>query len=96
MILVNLKRFGINLSSRPLGISTYPIILKEYEPPYELDFRDVNSVGSSFADEVVANLAKLNGGKIVVHNCKNVVLKCLNDVAEEHKFELIVDYTECD
>lgn len=88
--MVNLKRFGINLSGRPLGVSTYPIIVKDYVAPFELDFMDVNSVGSSFADEVVAKLAKLNGGKIIVRNCKNVVLKCLNDVAEEHKFELIV------
>jgi hypothetical protein len=89
MNIVNLSRFGLNLSGRPLGITAYPIVLKEYEPPYELDFKDVNSIGSSFADEVVAKLAVLNGGQIVIHNSKNVISKCLNDVAKEHKFKLI-------
>lgn len=61
MSLVNLKRFGINLAGRPLGIQSFPIIIKEYEKPFDLDFQDVFSIGSSFADEVVARLAEMNG-----------------------------------
>ncbi len=90
MSIVDLKRFGLNLSGRPLGISTYPIILKEYSAPYELDFAGVYSVGSSFADEVIAKLAQLNGGEIVIRNSNSVIQKCLNDVAEEHDIKLII------
>lgn len=90
MSIVKLRRFGINLSGRPLGISSLPIILSEYEAPFELDFAEVNSIGSSFADEVLVKLAELNGGQIVIHNSKKVINKCLHDVAEENSIKLIL------
>lgn len=89
MSVVELKRFGINLSGRPLGIRTFPIIVGDYERPYELDFNGVFSMGSSFADEVVATLAELNGGEIKILNSSNVLNKCLHDVAKEKGFKLI-------
>lgn len=88
MSMVNLKKFGLNLSGRPLGISSFTIILAENTAPYELDFNGVFSIGSSFADEVVAKLAELNGGKIKVVNSNNVINKCLKDVAQEKGFVL--------
>ncbi len=90
MSIVNLSRFGLNLSGRALGISAFPIIMKEFQIPYELDFMDVNSIGSSFADEVVVRLAELNGGEIVIHNSKGVINKCLKDVAKEFNIKLIL------
>lgn len=89
MNLVNLKRFGLNLSGRPLGISSLPVILAEYEAPYELDFDGVFSIGSSFADEVVAKLAELNGGSIKIVNSTNVINKCLKDVSKEKGFIIL-------
>lgn len=91
MSTVSLKRFGINLSGRPLGISTLPVILKEYQAPYALDFKEVFSIGSSFADEVVAKLAEINGGEIRVLNSTNVINKCLKDVANEKGFKLLFE-----
>jgi hypothetical protein len=91
MSIVNLSRFGLNLSGRALGISTFPLIIKEYKTPYELDFDGVNSIGSSFADEVVVKLAELNGGEIVIRNSKSVINKCLNDVAKEYKIKLVME-----
>jgi hypothetical protein len=85
---VVLKKFGLNLSGRPLGISSLPIILNENQAPFELDFDGVFSIGSSFADEVVAKLAEKNGGKIKVYNSTNVINKCLKDVAKEKGFEI--------
>ena len=90
MNIVNLSRFGLNLSGRALGISAFPIIINECQSPYELDFANVNSLGSSFADEVVVKLAELNGGEIVIHNSKSIINKCLNDVAKEFKIKLIL------
>ena len=85
---VTLKKFGLNLSGRSLGMSSLPIILAENQAPYEIDFEGVFSIGSSFADEVVAKLAELNGGKIRVHNSSTVINKCLKDVAKDKKFVL--------
>lgn len=90
MSVVMLKKFGMNLSGRPLGISTFPIIVSQHEAPFELDFSEVFSIGSSFADEVVAKLAELNGGEIKIINSSNVVNKCLKDVAKEKGFKLIL------
>ncbi len=91
MTIVELKKYGINLSGRALGIKTYPIILDEYKPPYDLDFNGVFSMGSSFADEVVAKLAKLNNGKIKILNSNTVINKCLKDVSKDKEFELIFE-----
>jgi hypothetical protein len=88
MNLVQLRRFGLNLTGRPLGIQTLPIILKEYARPFDLDFSGVFSIGSSFADEVVAKLAEMNGGQIKIYNSTNVIKKCLRDVATEKMFDL--------
>jgi hypothetical protein len=87
--MVELKRFGINLSGRSLGMSALTIILSEYKPPYELDFSGVFSIGSGVADEVVAKLAEMNGGEIRIINSSNVINKCLKDVANEKGFRLL-------
>jgi hypothetical protein len=88
MNIVKLKDFGLNLSGRPLGIQAYGIIIKKYQKPFELDFVEVFSIGSSFADEVVAKLADLNGGTIAIHNCVRVARKCLEEVAKDKGFQL--------
>lgn len=88
MSLIPLKKFGLNLSGRPLGIQAYSIIINEFNTPFELDFSGVFSIGSSFADEVVAKLAVSNGGEIKIFNSTNIVKKCLKDVASEKGFKL--------
>jgi hypothetical protein len=88
MSIIPLKRFGINLSGRPLGMSSLTVILQDYQAPYTLDFKEVFSIGSSFADEVVAKLAELNGGEIQILNSSTVINKCLKDVAKEKGFKL--------
>lgn len=92
MGLVKLNDYGLNLSGRPLGIQSYTVIVNKYEKPFDLDFSNVFSVGSSFADEVVAKLAILNEGEIKIINANNIIKKCLNDVSKEKKF--IVTYVD--
>ncbi|MCK5074080.1 MAG: DUF4325 domain-containing protein [Bacteriovoracaceae bacterium] len=89
MSMVKLKEYGLNLSGRPLGIKTYSIIINDYEAPYELDFNGVFSIGSSFADEVVARLAEINNGKIRILNSSRVIDKCLKNVSKDKGFELV-------
>ncbi len=91
MSIIKLVKYGQNLAGRALGMTTYPIIVSNYEAPYELDFQEVNSIGSSFADEVVAKLAALNGGTIKIWNSSRVIDKCLRDVSTDKKFTLIYD-----
>ena len=89
MSLVKLRKYGMNLSGRPLGISTFSIIAKEFQAPYELDLEGVVSMGSSFADEVVAKLAKMNKESITIFNSNPIVRKCLDDVAKDKKFQIL-------
>ena len=89
MSLIQLKKYGINLSGRALGINTYLVIINNFKPPFELDLEGVISTGSSFADEVVAKLAKLNGGTIRIINSNNIIKKCLNDVSEDKIFQIV-------
>jgi len=89
MSIIKLKEFGLNLSGRPQGIQAFNIIIGKYDEPFELDFEKVFSIGSSFADEVVAKLAKKNGGSIIVYNSLRVVNKCLDGVAKDKGFKLV-------
>lgn len=93
MSIVKLKEYGANLSGRALGIKTYSIILSSHQGPFDLDCDEVNSIGSSFADEVVAKLAELNGGSIRILNSSRVIDKCLRDTASDKGFELIFSRT---
>ncbi len=86
---IPLKNYGLNLTGRGLGISTLQTIQSNYAAPYELDFKDVYSIGSSFADEVVVPLARLNGtDHIKIINANSIIKKCLRDVADEFKIVL--------
>lgn len=89
MSTINMKLFGLNLSGRPLGIQVFKIISKDHDPIYELDFEGVISIGSSFADEVVAKLAKKNGGEIKILNSSRIIDKCLKEVSRDMNFELV-------
>lgn len=88
MSLINLYEFGLNLSGRPVGKSSYSVIRNNNEGPYELDFTRVMSVGSSFSDEVVGKLANDNGGSIVVINANRVIRKCLDNLKVEKGIDI--------
>lgn len=89
MSMVVLKKFGLNLSGRPQGIQAFGVIVDKLGPPYELDFTDIFSIGSSFADEVVAELARLNGGIVKVYNSNRIIQKCLKAVAKDKEIEIL-------
>ena len=91
MSLIKLKEYGLNLAGRPFGIQTYQHIKGKYSIPYQVDFEGVFSVGSSFADEVIAKLAEDNGGQIQVANASRVINKCLNEVAKDNNFKILRD-----
>ena len=86
MSVIKLSNYGLNLTGRPLGILTYQRIKDEFSPPYELDLQGVYSIGSSFADEVIAKLAAENGGVIKIAHSSRVIDRCLDEVAKDFGF----------
>lgn len=86
MSLIKLSYYGLNLSGRPFGIQTYQKIKGQFQAPYSVDFEGVFSIGSSFADEVIAKLAEENGGTITVYNSSRVIDRCLEEVAKDNNF----------
>ena len=84
-----MKDYGSSLTGREFGKDSFLATYKKYNLPVELDFLDVSSIGSSFADEFVAEFAKLQDSKIVILNSNRVVKQCLNDVAEEKLLTII-------
>lgn len=86
MSVIKLSSYGLNLTGRPFGIQTYQRIKAEFLPPYEIDFQEVFSLGSSFADEVIAKLAEENGGKIKIYHSSRVIDLCLDEVASDFGF----------
>ena len=79
---VLMNRFGRTLTDRPDGKKAYDAIVGEGSPPYLLDFKGVMSLGSSFGDEVVVRLARLQGNRIGVVNANDGIRACMKRVVE--------------
>lgn len=86
-ILMNV--YGSALTGREFGKISFKEIKVKLVGPVELDFTGVSSIGSSFADEFVAEIAKLQDKKIRVVNSNRVIRDCLEDVAEDKGIEII-------
>jgi hypothetical protein len=83
-----LKEFGAVLTGREYGKSVYSTLGAKLSNPAGLDFDGVESMGSSFGDEIVPPIARKQGNKIAVKNANPVITACLMDIAEEHHIEL--------
>lgn len=79
---VDMIKFGRTLTDRPDGKKAFAAIVAEVASPIHLDFRGVMSLGSSFGDEVLAEIAKLQGNKISVSNANDGVRSCIRRVIE--------------
>jgi anti-anti-sigma regulatory factor len=80
--------YGIDLTGREYGQKSYIELHAKLNTPVLLDFTGVSSIGSSFADEFVGELAKLQGNHIKIANANRVIRSCLNDVATEKDFRI--------
>ena len=92
--IIKMVTFGSDLSGREFGKSAFSKIVLQGELPMTLDFSDVSSIGSSFADEVVAEIARLQESKIIIINANRVVKSCLNDVADDKKIKIEYQTTQ--
>ncbi len=83
-----MNKYGSVLTGREFGKDTMEKIARNIEYPVCLDFLGVNSLGSSFADEVIIPIAKNQQNKITVQNVKTAVWDCLQDVATDGGIEI--------
>jgi anti-anti-sigma regulatory factor len=83
-MIVKLRKYGSILTGRPFGQKVLKELESSLDPPVTLDFEGAISMGSAFGDEVVAVIAKRQGGEISVVNANRVVWSCLDRLAEDH------------
>lgn len=92
MFVIKLNEYGTDLSGREFGKKVFKeLSLKIGDKEASLDFLGVGSVGSSFADEVVAGLAKKQNNIIKIKGANRVVKSCLGEVRDDAEIEIIYE-----
>lgn len=91
MTTIKLKEFGAILTGRDFGKSTYRTLTEKHKPPFELDLEGVFSMGSSFGDEVIPPMARLQGNQITILNASKVVRACICAIVEETKIKVTLE-----
>lgn len=77
-----MAKFGKTLTDREDGKKAFDLISSTDSKPYILDFEGVVSMGSSFGDEVILKLAKLQGDLIRVLNINDGIRASIKRVIE--------------
>ena len=86
-----LKEFGAVLTGREYGKTVYGALAPKLTNPVGLDFEGVESMGSSFGDEIVIPIARDQNNKIVVRNANPVITSCLMDIADENDINIDIN-----
>ncbi len=88
MQIIQLKKFGTVLISRPAGLEAFNAIRPQLNPDtlVQIDFDNVLTVTPSWLDEFLTQLADYNGGKVELLPTKNAsVLAVLPVLATARK-----------
>ncbi len=88
MYIIQLKKFGSVLISRPAGLEAFNAIRPQLSPdaPIQIDFDQVLTVTPSWLDEFLTHLADYNGGRVELLPTKNAsVLAALPVLGEARK-----------
>lgn len=85
---VLMKNYGLILTGREYGINVAQEIANEFQPPFEFDFTEVLSLGSSFGDEIFKTVTNISKDKIVVINANKIVKAAIVQVAVDLKIEV--------
>jgi hypothetical protein len=88
---ISLVQYGRLLTDRQFGKTVMEQLRPRLSFPVELDFSGVLSLGSSFGDEVIAPIAKMQDSSINVFNANIPVKACLNQIAENHKIKVNIN-----
>lgn len=88
MTVIKLNQYGQVLTGREFGADVVKELLKGLHFPVCIDFIGVESIGSSFGDEVIPTLAQQQGNRIEVKNVNETVRAILMDIAMDAGIEL--------
>jgi hypothetical protein len=80
---IKLKQYGAVLTGREFGAEVWSQISKGLSEIHSLDFSGVESMGSSFGDEVIPKLAKHQGNSVVAINVNEDLRGVIEDVASD-------------
>ena len=89
MTTIKMKTYGAILTGREFGQTVLNTLLEKHRPPFELDFEGVFSMGSSFGDEVLPPIAKLQGNELQIINASKTVKACIEDIRAETNIRFI-------
>ncbi|MFH1412435.1 MAG: DUF4325 domain-containing protein [bacterium] len=93
-MLIELKKFGITLTSRDDGREAYSAILSVFDnikddEHVEIDFRGVNTFTPSWGDEFITPLFKKFGNRLILTYLKNPsVKKTLSTIEKANSIKL--------
>lgn len=85
---LDLSKYGTILTGREFGKKTMAELSRSLEFPVEIDVRGVTSLGSSFGDEVIPEIAKRQNNQLTVIGPNKAVWACLLQIAEEYKIQI--------
>ena len=88
MTVIKLNEYGMVLTGREFGADVMKALAVQVKPPVILDFEGVESIGSSFGDEVVPPLAERQSKKIEVKNANDTVKAILKEIADDAGIEI--------
>jgi hypothetical protein len=91
MNVIKLSKYGAVLTGREFGSDVMANLLENLKLPVMLDFAGVESLGSSFGDEVVPVIASKQGNTIKVLNANNEVKATLDDIAFDSNIKLEIE-----
>lgn len=83
MNVIKLNQFGMVLTGREFGADVMKGLGVQFKAPVCLDFDGVESLGSSFGDEVVPPLASKQENQISIKNANETVKAVLKDIAAD-------------
>ncbi len=86
---ITMRKYGTLLIGGDFGKQAMAELLPSLEYPVELDFSGVTSLGSSFGDEVVPDIANAQNNQLTVINPNEAVWDCLQQIAEEYKIKIV-------
>jgi hypothetical protein len=90
MMIIKLNQFGAVLTGREFGADVMKGLSEQIKSPVCLDFDGVESLGSSFGDEVVPPLALRQSNSITIKNANDTVKAVLRDIATDAN--IVIDW----
>lgn len=91
MNIIKLSEYGAVLTGREFGSDVMESLLKDLKFPVAIDFEGVESLGSSFGDEIIPVIASKQGNKVKILNANHEVVATLKDIEFDAKIKLEIE-----